>query len=97
MKNLTAFVAVKKHCCLRDPQLGSGAKRFTDLRSGLPAISPNVLTQRLAELEDAAAILYRKTDLNAALRKGSLAYQGDKTAFKRFLKLFSLPEPAGAE
>jgi len=33
-----------------------GAKRFTDLRAGLPHASPNVLSQRLRELQDAAVI-----------------------------------------
>jgi DNA-binding HxlR family transcriptional regulator len=28
-----------------------GPKRFTDLRAGLPGVSPNVLSQRLRELE----------------------------------------------
>lgn len=37
-----------------------GPKRFTDLRSGLPAISPNVLAQRLEELEDAKIVRRRK-------------------------------------
>ena len=37
-----------------------GPKRFTDLRSGLPGISPNVLTQRLEELENASVIRRRK-------------------------------------
>jgi DNA-binding HxlR family transcriptional regulator len=37
-----------------------GPKRFTDLRKGLPAISPNVLTQRLNELEAASVLLRRK-------------------------------------
>lgn len=36
-----------------------GPKRFTDLRSGLPGVSPNVLTQRLGELE-AAAVTQRR-------------------------------------
>ena len=36
-----------------------GAKRFTDLRAGIPDISPNVLGQRLRELE-AAGILGRR-------------------------------------
>jgi DNA-binding HxlR family transcriptional regulator len=36
-----------------------GPKRFTDLREGLPGISANVLTDRLAELE-ASAILRRR-------------------------------------
>ncbi|OZI65389.1 winged helix-turn-helix transcriptional regulator [Bordetella genomosp. 1] len=37
-----------------------GPKRFTDLRIGLPAISPNVLTQRLTELEAGAVLRRRK-------------------------------------
>jgi DNA-binding HxlR family transcriptional regulator len=40
-------------------ELAFGAKRFTDLRTGLPGISPNVLTQRLEELE-AASVLCRR-------------------------------------
>lgn len=39
-------------------ELMLGPKRFTDLRRGLPAVSPNVLTQRLADLE-AASIVQR--------------------------------------
>lgn len=37
-----------------------GPKRFTDLRAGLPGISPNVLTQRLEELEQAHVLHRRK-------------------------------------
>ena len=37
-----------------------GPKRFTDLRQGLPGISPNVLKQRLTELETAAVLERRK-------------------------------------
>jgi len=37
-----------------------GPKRYTDLRSGLPNASPNVLSQRLAELESAGVIRRRK-------------------------------------
>ncbi len=37
-----------------------GPKRFTDLRAGLPGISPNVLTQRLTELETAAVARRRR-------------------------------------
>lgn len=40
-------------------ELAFGARRFTDLRAGLPGISPNVLTQRLEELE-AASVLRRR-------------------------------------
>jgi DNA-binding HxlR family transcriptional regulator len=37
-----------------------GPKRFTDLRAGLPRVSPDVLAQRLRDLE-AAAVLRRDT------------------------------------
>ncbi|HEY8286163.1 MAG TPA: winged helix-turn-helix transcriptional regulator [Chloroflexota bacterium] len=37
-----------------------GPKRFTDLRSGLPGASPNVLSQRLRELEHAGITRRRK-------------------------------------
>jgi DNA-binding HxlR family transcriptional regulator len=37
-----------------------GPKRFTDLRDGLPNASPNVLAQRLRELEEAEIIRRRK-------------------------------------
>ena len=37
-----------------------GPKRFTDLRAGLPGISPNVLTQRLEELEESNLVHRRK-------------------------------------
>jgi DNA-binding HxlR family transcriptional regulator len=37
-----------------------GPKRFTDLRGGLPSASPNVLSQRLRELERAAIVRRRR-------------------------------------
>ncbi len=37
-----------------------GARRFSDLRSDLPAISANVLTQRLQELENRGLVRRRK-------------------------------------
>ena len=37
-----------------------GPKRFTDLRAGLPTASPNVLSQRLRELEESGAIQRRQ-------------------------------------
>jgi DNA-binding HxlR family transcriptional regulator len=43
-----------------------GPKRFTDLRDGLPNISPNVLAQRLRELEQAAIVQRRKLPPPAA-------------------------------
>ncbi len=43
-----------------------GPKRFTDLRAGLQGISPNVLTQRLGELEQARVVRRRKLSPPAA-------------------------------
>jgi DNA-binding HxlR family transcriptional regulator len=37
-----------------------GPKRFSDLRAGLPGASPNVLSQRLHELEEAGILRHRK-------------------------------------
>jgi DNA-binding HxlR family transcriptional regulator/putative sterol carrier protein len=47
-------------------ELMLGPKRFTDLRTGLPGISPNVLTQRLEELEQASVVRRRKLPPPAA-------------------------------
>jgi len=41
-------------------ELVLGPKRFTDLRAGIPAASPNVLSQRLRELEDAGVLRHRR-------------------------------------
>jgi DNA-binding HxlR family transcriptional regulator len=43
-----------------------GPKRFTDLRDGLPGVSPNVLSQRLRELEQASIVERRKLPPPAA-------------------------------
>jgi DNA-binding HxlR family transcriptional regulator/putative sterol carrier protein len=45
-----------------------GPKRYTDLRRGLPNASPNVLSQRLAELERAGVIRRRKLPPPAGAR-----------------------------
>jgi DNA-binding HxlR family transcriptional regulator/putative sterol carrier protein len=45
-----------------------GPKRFTDLRAGLPNASPNVLAQRLRELEEAGVVRRRKLPPPAASR-----------------------------
>lgn len=52
-------------------ELCLGPKRFTDLRAGLPGISPNVLTERLDELERVAVVQRRKLPLPA----GSWVYE----------------------
>src|SRR4051812_23384256 len=57
-----------------------GPKRFTDLRDGLPHTSPNVLAQRLRELEQAGIVQRRKLPPPA----GSSIYE--LTAWGRDLK-----------
>jgi len=47
-------------------ELMLGPKRFTDLRAGLPGISPNVLTERLEELERVSILQRRKLPPPAA-------------------------------
>lgn len=47
-------------------ELMLGPKRFTDLRTGLPGVSPNVLAQRLRELERAGVARRRKLPPPAA-------------------------------
>lgn len=47
-------------------ELMLGPKRFTDLRTGLPHASPNVLSQRLRELEDAGVLRHRRLPPPAA-------------------------------
>jgi DNA-binding HxlR family transcriptional regulator len=43
-----------------------GPKRFTDLRAGLPGVSPNVLTERLTGLESAGIVNRRRLPAPAA-------------------------------
>jgi DNA-binding HxlR family transcriptional regulator len=49
-------------------ELALGPKRFTDLRADLPGISPNVLAQRLQDLEAASIVVRRKLPPPAAAR-----------------------------
>ncbi|GAA2629248.1 winged helix-turn-helix transcriptional regulator [Actinomadura fulvescens] len=53
-----------------------GAKRFTDLRTGLPGASPNVLSQRLRELEEAGVVRRRTLPPPAASRVYELTEWG---------------------
>jgi DNA-binding HxlR family transcriptional regulator len=46
-------------------ELVLGPKRFTDLRAGIPQVSPNVLAQRLRELEQAGIVRRAKLPLPA--------------------------------
>ena len=53
-----------------------GPKRFTDLRAGLPGVSPNVLAQRLRELEQAGVLRRRKLPPPAASKVYELTEWG---------------------
>jgi DNA-binding HxlR family transcriptional regulator len=55
-----------------------GPKRFTDLRAGLPNASPNVLAQRLRELERAGIVRRRKLAPPAASRVYELTEWGEE-------------------
>ena len=55
-----------------------GPKRFTDLRTGLPGVSPNVLAQRLRELERAGVVRRRKLPPPAASRVYELTDWGSE-------------------
>jgi DNA-binding HxlR family transcriptional regulator len=53
-----------------------GPKRFTDLRGGLPSVSPNVLAQRLRELERVGVVRRRKLPPPAASKVYELTEWG---------------------
>ena len=53
-----------------------GPKRFTDLRAGLPNLSPDVLSQRLRELEAAGIVARRKLAPPAASHVYELTERG---------------------
>jgi DNA-binding HxlR family transcriptional regulator/putative sterol carrier protein len=53
-----------------------GPKRFTDLRVGLPGVSPDVLAQRLRELEQADVVARRKLPPPAAAQVYELTAKG---------------------
>jgi DNA-binding HxlR family transcriptional regulator len=53
-----------------------GPKRFTDLRTGIPDVSPNVLGQRLRELEEAGIVRRRKLAPPAAAQVYELTEWG---------------------
>ncbi|HEX8156458.1 MAG TPA: winged helix-turn-helix transcriptional regulator [Solirubrobacteraceae bacterium] len=53
-----------------------GPKRFTDIREGLPHLSPDVLAQRLRDLEQAQLVRRRKLPPPAASRVYELTARG---------------------
>lgn len=83
-------------------ELLPGPKRFTDLRSQLPGVSPNVLSQRLEELEGGGVIERRYLPPPAASHVYELSPRGRELepivrALGRFGRHCPLPEdPAEA-
>ena len=57
-------------------ELVLGPRRFTDLRTALPGISANVLTQRLTELEDVGVVVRKRLDPPASARVYDLTEWG---------------------
>ena len=57
-------------------ELVLGPKRFTDLRAGLPGVSPNVLAQRLRELEGVGVVRRRRLPPPAASKVYELTEWG---------------------
>ena len=55
-----------------------GPKRFTDLRAGLPGASPNVISQRLRDLEAVGIVRRRKLPPPAASRVYELTEWGEE-------------------
>jgi DNA-binding HxlR family transcriptional regulator len=55
-----------------------GPKRFTDLRAGLPHASPNMLSERLRELEQAGVVHRRKLPPPAASQVYELTEWGEQ-------------------
>lgn len=53
-----------------------GPKRFTDIRAGLPRVSPDVLAQRLRDLEQAGIVDHRKLPPPAASQVYELTPRG---------------------
>ena len=94
-----------------DPAASAGFSASYELRFGEDRFHAEVADGRLeiergaARRPDAmlrsdpdtlAALVYGHADLAEVLRSGKLAYEGDKAALKRFLRLFTLPAPATA-
>jgi DNA-binding HxlR family transcriptional regulator len=55
-----------------------GPKRFTDLRAGLPRVTPDVLAQRLRDLEADGVLLHRKLPRPASARVYELTPRGQE-------------------
>ena len=53
-----------------------GPKRFTDLRAGLPHVTPDVLSQRLRDLEAAGILEHHKLPPPASAQVYALTVRG---------------------
>ena len=53
-----------------------GPKRFTDLRAGLPRVGPDILAERLRELERSGIVRHRRLDPPAAAQVYELTDRG---------------------
>src|SRR5918998_1405687 len=62
-----------------------GPKRFTDLRAGLPHVSPNVLSQRLRELESAGVVRRRTSCLRPRPPGSTSSPSGVRAGAGRYL------------
>src|SRR5215217_2519161 len=75
-----------------------GPKRFTDLRAGLPKISPDVLAQRLRELEEAGVVARDTLPPPAASKVYALTDRGrDLAPVLHALGRWGAAEPVGDE
>ena len=70
-----------------------GPKRFTDLRAGLPHVSPNVLSQRLRELES-AGVVRRRTSCLRPRPPGSTSSPSGVRGWSRSLSRWDTGAPA---
>src|SRR5262249_26289636 len=69
-------VAGERWALLVVRELLLGPKRFTDLREGLPHVSPDILAQRLRELEGSGVVRRRKLPPPASARVYELTERG---------------------
>jgi DNA-binding HxlR family transcriptional regulator len=61
-------------------ELMFGPKRFSDLRSGLPSVSPNVLSERLRDLKESGILVSRRLGPPASAQVYELTSRGRELA-----------------
>jgi len=80
-------------------ELRLGDHRFhAEVADGQIVLEPGVSAKPAAVIsgdpDTLAKVFYDNADLAQAVRSGDMSIEGDETAAKQFLTLFSLPEPA---